>query len=235
MDKERIGALEGLSESVGYRFGDIALLDHALTHGSYANENPELAPGDNERLEFLGDAVLQLGMSDMLMECFPEYTEGQLSKLRAAMVNEPSLATLARRFRIGDFILLGKGEEKADGRNKDSILGDTFESLIGAIYLDGGYEPSHAFIKRAFRPLIKRWADQPLYRDYKSLLQETSQSRFKEIPRYRIINTTGPDHDKMFEVEGSIGGIINTTGTGKNKKEAEQDAARKALEILVKW
>jgi len=232
MDKEWIRGLEDLSEMLGYTFSDTALLDLALTHGSYANENPDLVREDNERLEFLGDAVLQLCISDMLMERFPGYTEGQLSKARAFMVNEPSLAGLARKYRIGEFMLLGRGEENSEGRNKDSILGDAFESLIGAIYLDGGYEAAAGFIRRAFRSPVDEWAQKPVYRDYKSLLQEASQVRFREIPRYRIVNASGPDHDKTFEIEASIGDSIATTGTGKNKKEAEQDAARKALEKL---
>jgi len=234
MDEERIKTLRDLSAMLEYTFGDIAMLDRALIHGSYANENPDLAQGDNERLEFLGDAVLQLCMSDILMERFPGYTEGQLSKARASMVNDQSLAGLARRFRIGDFIRLGRGEEKAEGRNKDSILGDTFESLIGVIYLDGGHEASRGFIRRVFQPLVEEWAAQPVYQDYKSLLQEASQGRFREIPRYRIVGSSGPDHDKTFEVEASVGNRIATTGSGKNKKEAEQDAARKALEELEK-
>ncbi|MBW2673113.1 MAG: ribonuclease III [Deltaproteobacteria bacterium] len=234
MDKERIRSLEGLSEILGYTFGDIDLLDLSLTHGSYANENPDLVPGDNERLEFLGDAVLQLCISDMLMERFQGYTEGQLSKARAFMVNEQSLATLARQYRVGEFLLLGRGEEKAEGRNKDSILGDAFESIIGAIYLDGGHKSSLGFIRQAFRSTIYEWALKPVYRDYKSLLQETSQGKLREIPRYRIADTSGPDHDKTFEVELSIGNIVSTRGTGKNKKEAEQDAAREALQALDK-
>jgi ribonuclease-3 len=232
MDKERIRALEGLSEGLGYTFGDLGLLALSLTHGSYANENPHLARGDNERLEFLGDAVLQLCISHLLMERFPEYTEGQLSKARAFMVNEPSLAGLAREFRIGEFMLLGRGEENSEGRNKDSILGDAFESLIGAIYLDGGYDAAFSFIGRAFRSPVDEWAQKPVYRDYKSHLQEASQNRFREIPRYRIISVSGPDHNKTFEIEVSIGDGIAATGTGKNKKEAEQDAARKALQKL---
>lgn len=232
MDRERIETLEGLSEVLGHTFDDVGLLDLALTHGSYANENPELVSGDNERLEFLGDAVLQLCISDMLVERFSGYTEGQLSKARAFMVNEQSLAGLARQHRIGDFMRLGRGEEKAEGRNKDSILGDAFESLIGAIYLDGGYEAALGFIRRVFRSVIDEWVRKPVYRDYKSLIQETCQSRFGEIPRYRIVNASGPDHDKTFEVELFIGDTVSARGTGKSKKEAEQDAARKAIEAL---
>lgn len=235
MDNERTEALDGLYEIIGYRFTDITLVNRAFTHGSYANENPDLAPEDNERLEFLGDAVLQLCISDMLIELFPGYAEGPLSKMRASMVNEQSLAELARRFGIGVLMLLGRGEEKAGGRDKNSILGDAFESLIGAIYLDGGYEASRVFVKRVFETVAEQWNADPVYRDYKSLLQEATQSRFKEIPRYRILSTSGPDHDKTFEIEASVGGDIMTRGTGKNKKDAEQDAARKALRELDRW
>jgi len=232
MDKERTRALQGLSEVLGYTFSNIDLLDLSLTHGSYANENPGLVREDNERLEFLGDAVLQLCISDLLMERFPGYTEGQLSKVRALMVNEQTLAEVARRYRIGEFMLLGRGEENSEGRKKDSILGDAFESIIGAIFLDGGYGASLSFIRLALQSLSDEWSRKPLYRDYKSLLQEASQSRFREIPHYRIVNTSGPDHDKIFEVELTIGDIVSTRGTGKSKKEAGQDAAREALQKL---
>jgi len=232
MDKERMKNIENLAETLGYAFGDVNVFELALTHGSYANENPDMAGKDNERFEFLGDAVLQLCISDMLMEQFPAYDEGQLSKARAFLVGEQSLAGMARRYGIGDVILLGKGEEKAAGRNKDSILGDAFESIIGAIYLDGGHEAAFSFIRRAFRSAVDEWGKKPGNRDFKSLLQEISQDRFKEIPRYRTAGASGPDHERIFKVEASIGDRLTTTGTGKNKKEAEQDAARTALEKL---
>ncbi len=232
MEEERINSLEELSEMLSYTFSDITLLDISLTHSSYANENPDLAWEDNERLEFLGDAVLQLCMSDILMKRFPDYTEGQLSKVRAAMVNEQPLAGLAREYRVGGFMLLGRGEENSGGRDKDSILGDAVEAIIGAIYLDGGYESALRFIETAFQSLVDEWVESPIYLDYKSLLQETSQGRFRLVPQYRIIGASGPDHDKTFDIEASIGDLISTTGTGKNKKEAEQDAARKALQKL---
>jgi len=232
MDKTRIADLEGLSGLLSYTFNDIALLDTSLTHSSYANEDIDCARSDNEKLEFLGDAVLQLCMSDILIRTFPDYAEGQLSKVRAAMVNEQPLAGLAREYRIGDFVLLGRGEEISGGKNKDSILGNALEAIIGAIYLDGGYERAFLFIETAFHSLVEKWIENPIYLDYKSRLQETSQSRFKVVPRYRITNTIGPDHNKTFEIEASIEDIVSTTGTGRNKKEAEQDAARKALEKL---
>ncbi|MBW2599791.1 MAG: ribonuclease III [Deltaproteobacteria bacterium] len=232
MKEERIENLEELSEMLSYTFSDITLLDMALTHSSYANENPDLAWEDNERLEFLGDAVLQLCMSDILINKFPDYAEGQLSKVRAAMVSEQPLAGLAREYRIGDFMLLGRGEEISGGNGKDSILGNAVEAIIGAIYLDGGYESALLFIRATFQPLVDEWIESPIYLDYKSLLQEASQGRFRLVPQYRIVSASGPDHDKTFEIEASIGNIVSTTGTGKNKKEAEQDAARKALQKL---
>lgn len=232
MDKERIDSLEELSERLSYTFNDITLLDLSLTHSSYANENPDLAQENNERLEFLGDAVLQLCISDILVKKFPDYAEGQLSKVRAAMVNEHPLAGLAREYRIGDYLLLGRGEDHSGGREKDSLLGDAVEAILGAIYLDGGYEETLLFIGATFQSLVNEWLESPIYLDYKSLLQEASQGRFKLMPQYRIASASGPDHDKTFEIEATIGDIISTTGIGKNKKEAEQKAARKALQKL---
>ncbi len=232
MDEKRIEQLKKLSEKLSHAFRDFILFNTALTHRSYANENPETVREDNERIEFLGDAVLQLCISDILIKKFPEYNEGQLSKVRAAMVNEQPLAGLAREYRIGDFMLLGKGEENSGGRDKDSILGNAIEAIIGSIYLDGGYESALRFIETSFQPLVDEWIECPLYMDYKSLLQETSQSRFKLVPQYQIVSESGPDHDKTFTIEISINDTTITAGTGKNKKEAEQDAARKALDKL---
>ncbi len=232
MNKKRITELKNLSGLLSYTFSDIKLLNTSLTHSSYANETIDCARRDNETLEFLGDAVLQLCMSDILIKRFPDYAEGQLSRLRAAMVNEQSLAALARECQIGDFVLLGRGEEISGGRDKDSIMGNALEAIIGAIYLDGGYERAFRFIEKTFQPLVEKWIKSPIYLDYKSRLQETSQSRFKLVPHYRITKTTGPDHDKIFEIEASVEDIVSTTGTGRNKKEAEQEAARKALEKL---
>ncbi|MBW2557791.1 MAG: ribonuclease III [Deltaproteobacteria bacterium] len=232
MDEERIENLESLSEMLSYTFSEITLLDMALTHSSYANENSGPARRDNERLEFLGDAVLELCMSDILIKRFPDYAEGQLSKVRAAMVSEQPLAGLAREYRIGDFMLLSRGEENSGGRNKDSILGNAVEAIIGAIYLDGGYESALRFIRVTFESLVDEWIESPIYLDYKSLLQEASQGRFRLVPQYRITGESGPDHDKTFKIEASIGDIVSTIGTGKNRKDAEQDAAGKALRKL---
>lgn len=233
MDKERIEKLKDFEGIISYTFNDISLLDNSLTHRSYANENLELSCKDNERLEFLGDAVLGLCISDILMKKFPDHAEGQLSKLRASLVNEQPLTELARKFDLGNFLLLGKGEESSGGRAKTSILSDTFEAVIAAIYLDSGYEKTYDFINDLFQPLIENGFDETIYRDYKTHVQEISQNRFKVIPKYTLIHEYGPDHDKMFQIELSISDVLTTTGTGKNKKEAEQQAAKKAIEELV--
>lgn len=234
MDKERIEKLKNFEEISSYTFNDISLLDNALTHRSYANENQELSCKDNERLEFLGDAVLELCISDILMKKFSDYTEGQLSKLRASLVNEQPLTEQAKKFRLGDFLLLGKGEEFSGGRTKNSILSDTFEAVIAAIYLDSGYEKTYELINDLFQPLIENGLDNTIYRDYKTNLQEISQNKFKVIPKYNLIHEYGPDHDKTFRIKLSISDILITIGVGKNKKEAEQQAAKKAIEKLEK-
>lgn len=234
MDKERFEKFKDFEKRISYTFNDISLLDNALTHRSYVNENQKLLCKDNERLEFLGDAVLELCISDILMKKFPDYTEGQLSKLRASLVNEQALSELAKIFHLGDFILLGKGEESSGGRNKRSILSNTFEALMAAIYLDSGYEKTYRLVTNLFQALIENGFDQTIYGDYKTYVQEISQNRFKVIPEYVLINQYGPDHDKIFQTELVIPGILKTTGTGKNKKDAEQQAAKKALEELEK-
>lgn len=232
MDDDRLKKIRHLEELLSYEFRDIGLLNTALTHRSYVNENQEQDCKDNERLEFLGDAVLQLCMSDILIRQFPYHREGQLSKLRASMVNEQPLAKVALDFHIGNFILLGKGEETSGGKTKNSILANAFEAVIAAIYLDGGYEKVFSFINIIFQPRIEKWGKEPIYRDYKSQLQELCQSRLKAIPKYELIAELGPDHDKTFQVKVSAGRIISETGLGKNKKEAEQEAARAAMKRM---
>lgn len=234
MNESRIEALHRVEEALGYRFNDIGLLDNALTHRSFVNENPGLARGDNERLEFLGDAVLELTISDMLMRRFPDHSEGQLSKMRASVVNERPLAELAGRYGIGESLLLGRGEEASGGRRKPSLLANAFESVIAALYLDGGFDRTSAFVGRLFTPLIGEGDLTAVYRDYKTAVQEVCQVRFKEVPRYEVVSETGPDHDKRFETGLVIGQRIIAKGVGRNKKEAEQQAARTAMEILVK-
>jgi ribonuclease-3 len=232
MNELRMQSLGELEESLGYRFTDIGLLENALTHRSFVNENPALPFKDNERLEFLGDAVLELTITDMLMHTFPDYAEGQLSKLRASVVNEQPLAELARRFRIGEFLLLGRGEESSGGRMKASLLANAFESIIAAMFIDAGFDRTAAFIRRLFSPLMGEEAATAVYRDYKTTVQEVCQIRFRDVPRYLLISETGPDHNKRFETSLVIGEEVIATGTGKNKKEAEQKAAKSALEAL---
>lgn len=230
MSEERIMDINQFQEILHYRFRDASLLNTALTHRSYVNENPSETGHDNERLEFLGDAVLELCISDLLMKHFPDYQEGPLSQLRATIVNEQPLAEMAKSFRLGDYLLLGKGEEASGGRSKPSLLANTFEALIAAIYLDGGFEEAAALIRRLFTPLIEE--GYRTYRDYKTTAQQISQQVFKETPSYTLIHEHGPDHDKTFEIRLSIADRIQTTGIGKNKKEAEQRAAEKAIRIL---
>jgi ribonuclease-3 len=234
MTEERTAALNQFQEMLHYHFRDKNLLDTALTHRSFVNENPSLACHDNERLEFLGDAILELCISDMLMKKFPDYTEGQLSQVRASVVNEQPLAKLAKNFKIGDYLLLGKGEESSGGRTKPSLLSNTLEALLAAIYLDSGFKEVSEVINRLFALLINEEQKTFMYRDYKTMVQQISQSRFKVTPHYQLIREYGPDHDKTFEIELSITDQIITAGTGKNKKEAEQEAAEKALEALEK-
>lgn len=234
MTDERFTSLSNFQQILAYTFNDINLLDNALIHRSFVNENLSLSCKDNERLEFLGDAVIGLCISDMLMKKFVDYTEGQLSKMRADVVNEYSLADLARKLTIGDYLLLGKGEETSGGRTKTSILSNAFEAVTAAIYIDSGFENVCKFLKTIFEPLIEEGRSSLIYRDYKTALQEICQFRFKETPKYSLTREIGPDHDKVFEVSLTIAGTITTTGSGKSKKEAEQRAAEKALEELTR-
>lgn len=232
MDSDRRERLNNLETALTWRFNEPEILDRALTHRSYLNENPDLDCCDNERLEFLGDAVLELCITDMLIRNFPDAAEGVLSKLRASLVNEQTLAVIAADFHLGDYLLLGKGEEVSGGRNKGSILANTFEAVTGALFLDLGYHAACHFIGTIFEPIIMRSGEEPVYCDYKSLLQELCQHRFKTIPVYTLTGEYGPDHDKTFEVSVSFGSDIQKHGSGKSKKLAEQDAAKKACRDL---
>ncbi len=234
MTEDRLHQITALEKKLGCDFNDKTLLDKALTHRSYANEKAALSIADNEKLEFLGDAVLQLIISDLLMKRFPDYTEGQLSKLRASIVNEQSLADLSRRYGIGDYLMLGKGEETSGGRNKPSLLADAFESVIAAMYLDRGFEYTRTILLELFAPFIEQANYDFTYYDFKTAVQEKSMLLFKTMPRYTLISETGPDHDKSFETGLFIGDRLIATGKGKSKKESEKQAARLAIEILGK-
>ncbi len=195
----------------------------ALIHSSYANEMGE--PEDNERLEFLGDAVLDLALADILYRRFPERDEGELSKIRAVVVSRPVLAEVARRLSLGEYLLLGKGEEQAGGRERPSNLAAAFEALVGAVFLTHGYERSRELIEGLLGDEIDRYASQRVA-DYKSLLQELGQRRYGVLPAYSVIDSEGPEHRKVFTVSVELGGA-RAVGRGRSKKEAEQAAAKR--------
>ena len=229
MDIHRREELRSLEEDLGYLFEQPDLLLRALVHKSYANE----AGGgeDNERLEFLGDSILGLCVARLLYEVKPPMAEGDMSRVRAYLVKEETLSQLARAIDLGSHIRLGKGEEQSGGSDKASILADAFEALVGAIYLDGGYDLSFRFVESIYRPLIDDSAG-AVDRDYKTRLQEFCQARYKKAPTYKQLGATGPDHDRIFLVEILIGSRSIAKGRGRSKKEAEQDAALHALEFL---
>ena len=220
---------ESLENKLGYTFKDTELLIQSFCHSSYVNEQIDSTLKDNERLEFLGDAVLDLAISHILMLRFKDATEGDLSKFRAMMVDEAGLYEVALRLGLGEYLLLGKGEEQSRGREKPSILADTTEALIGAIYLDSGFDIAMEIIKRLFSSLLERVGTEELVHDFKSLLQEYSQQSCKTLPRYRLIKETGPAHDRSFQVALSLKGEVLAQGEGRSKKEAEQNAAREAF------
>lgn len=223
-------ALEKVYEVLGHRFQDPGLLVRAFTHTSYANEHPE-AGGHNERLEFLGDAVLDLVLSHRLMETHPDSPEGMLSRLRAAAVNESRLSAMAREMGLGEFLLLGRGEERTGGREKDSVLADVYEACVGAIFLDGGFDVAASTVQSHFANLLGSLTPD-VDKDYKTRLQELTQSMFHTIPVYTLVSEKGPDHAKTFAVELTVDGTVRGVGKGKSKKEAEQRAARQAWEAL---
>lgn len=227
--------LERLQDRLRYTFGDRAVLLQSLTHKSYGHEffqDKPIALRDNERLEFLGDAVLDVIVSDLLLENFPHSNEGQLSKMRAATVNEKTLAQLARSLHLQDCIRLGKGEVQTGGNEKPSILASTFEALIAAIYLDGGFHAVYPVVRHIFAPLFFQ-EDGLICFDHKTQLQEMVQARWKITPSYYLIETSGPDHAKIFEVEVRMNGKTLAVAKGSSKKEAEQNAAREAILVVA--
>jgi len=223
----------GIEQLLQYEFNDKNLLQEGLRHSSFVNELGDTLLRDNERLEFLGDAVLNLIVGHILMRRYPDLKEGDLSRSRANLVNESQLAEMARSFDLGLYIQLGKGEIQTDGREKNSILADTFEALMASIYLDGGFDAAFHIIETNFQPLIEQQHTTANNHDYKSQLQEKVQVERGSMPDYIIIREDGPDHDKTFLVALKVLNI-ETQGSGKSKKAAEQDAARLALEILNK-
>lgn len=220
-----------LENEIGYEFRDKALLVNALTHTSYANEHKHRGMKDNERLEFLGDAVLELMTSEFLYTNMPDMPEGDMTKLRASLVCEPTLAIDAREVRLDEFIYLGKGEEETGGRSRDSIISDAFEALIGAIYLDGGFEYARAFIVRFALNDIE---NKKLFHDSKTILQERVNSVKNANLSYEIVGESGPDHNKSYDAVALLDDQIIGKGTGHTKKAAEQQAAYQALKTLDK-
>lgn len=218
-------------EKIGYHFQNGKLLMQALTHSSYANEHHLGKQADNERLEFLGDAVLEIVSSDFLFHRYPKYPEGELTRLRASMVCEPTLAFCTRDLDLGRYLLLGKGEDQTGGRERKSILSDALEAVIGAIYLDGGFASAKEFI---FRFVLNDIEHKQLFFDSKTILQEIVQGNYEEDLNYRLLSEEGPDHDKKFLVEARIGSVAYGQGCGRTKKSAEQEAAYHTLLQLKK-
>ena len=222
-------SLELLEKRIGYSFQNKLLLKQAITHSSYTNEQKINKYGHYERLEFLGDAVLELVSSEFLFTLHKEKAEGELTKMRASMVCEPSLAFCAKDLEIGEFMLLGKGEESTGGRRRDSIISDAMEAVIGAIYLDGGMDAAKDFINRF---VLSDLEDKQLFYDSKTHLQELIQGKLKKEFRYVLLQETGPEHDKVFEVEVQMENETIGQGSGRTKKAAEQQAAYNALRLF---
>ncbi|AGB41359.1 ribonuclease III [Halobacteroides halobius DSM 5150] len=218
-----------LQQEIEVQFSDLKLLEKAITHKSYANEKQELKIKDNERLEFLGDSVLDLIISRYIFLNYPDHPEGELAKIRSVVVSAPILAEKAREIELGKYMLLGKGEEMTGGRKRDSILADGFEAVVGSIYLDQGLEASQEFILDLLVPNIKEVEQGSYVRDYKTLLQELIQKDSNLRPDYKVVEEKGPDHNKRFTVEVIFDQEILGVGVGFSKKEAEQKAAKKAI------
>ncbi|HVV84956.1 MAG TPA: ribonuclease III [Kofleriaceae bacterium] len=219
--------LDQLEAALGHHFRDRSRLEIALRHTSWSNEHPEIPGGDNERLEYLGDAVLDLIVGHKLMERFPALREGPLSVTRAQVVSEQGLAEVASKLGLGDWLLLGRGEDKSGGRQKPSILADAFEAVVAAVYLDGGFAAAWALVERLLAVRIDHVEPTGFF-DYKTRLQEMAMARRKEQPSYRVVAELGPDHDKRFVVAVLIGGNEWARADGRSKKEAEQSAAAAA-------
>lgn len=219
-----------LQHYIHHRFDQVKLLETALTHSSYANEQE--GNGDNERLEFLGDAVLELCISEEGYKRFPCAPEGQLTRIRSQLVKESSLAGLARNLELDRFIRLGKGEELQGGRERDALLADAFEAVMGAVFLDGGFDAARQVVLEVFKDQWPERAMLPETKDYKSRLQEVAQERFKDRPVYVLSGTSGPEHEKIFEVEATLPTGEIFKGKDSSVKRAEQGAAQKALEYL---
>ena len=234
ISSERKAALLAFCKPLGLKFRDLELLDLAFHHRSYSNESREFKRCNNERLEFLGDSVLGLAAAAFLYEDMAQNPEGDLAKIKAAVVSEKALAPVALQYGIDKMLVMGKGEEMSGGRTKPAILADCMEAVIGAYYLDSGYEAAEEYILRVIVPAVRAVQENKAGKDWKSALQEKCQKCFKDVPLYELVKTSGPDHDRVFYVSVTIAGKTFGPATGKNKKEAEQNAARLALEKMEK-
>jgi len=221
-----------LQQTLGIEFNDASLLEQALIHSSYLNENPGLVQISNERLEFLGDAVLGLVVAEKLYQDYSHFAEGEMTRLRSALVRREALARMARAIGLGDYLYLGRGEESTGGRNKPVNLASALEAVIAAVFIDRGLSITRDFILRLLDKELQKIIRQGTVVDYKSQLQELTQSREQQIPTYHVVETTGPDHGKTFTVEVRLGEVVLGTGSGKSKKLAETEAARSALEQM---
>jgi ribonuclease-3 len=227
-----MAGIELLQDELGVRFRDPSILEQALVHSSYINENPACASGHNERLEFLGDAVLDFFVADKLYRDFPRLSEGEMTRLRAALVRRDTLARVGRAIRLGEFLYMGRGEEATGGRHKTANLAGALEAVVAAVYLDQGPAAAEQMVSRL---LVQEWETatrQGVGIDYKSRLQEVTQSRFQQAPQYNLVGERGPDHDKVFIVEVAIGSDVMGSGSGHSKKLAETEAARAALDKI---
>ena len=222
--------IKDLEEAIGYRFHNISLLQNALTHSSFANERWHNSLLSNERLEFLGDSILGMLVAEYLYRTFPDRPEGELTRMRADMVCEKTLASVAARIHLGDHLMLGHGEEQGGGRSRDSILADAVESVIAACFLDGGIEAAQKFIRTFI--LVEVPVSQMHNTDYKTMLQELVQQKKNQVLSYTLTGESGPDHDKHFTVAVSLNGGMVGQGEGRSKKRAEQEAARAAIRNL---
>jgi len=224
--------LGALQETLGVSFHDLSLLEQAMVHSSYLNENPGYAPFSNERLEFVGDAILGFIIAEKLYQDFSGLAEGELTKLRSVLVRRDTLSRVARAIRLGDYLYLGKGEEASGGRHKSANLAGALEAMIAAVFLDQGLTITRELVLKLFADELQKVIRQGTEVDYKLQLQELIQSRYQSAPDYRLVEATGPDHDKRFTVEVVFGDTVLGRGSGKSKKVAESEAARSALEQL---
>ncbi len=230
MEEAREEQLGRLCLALGYQFKDLELLEAALRHSSYVHEQPGQEAASNERLEFLGDAVLELAVTQFLYDSLPQASEGELSRARSAAVNTNRLAAAARRLELGGYLLLGRGEEAQKGHQKPSILADALEAVLAAVYLDSGLKAVSALLPVILGGAADQMAAPQAKKDFKTLMQEKVQERLHITPRYRLLASEGPDHEKVFQVALEVEEQVLATGQGRSKKEAEQDAAKQALQ-----